>query len=456
MCKVGMSYLRGQAGEVESGTLVMTQQDRDRLVALKKAKKKLITQRQAAEELGQTERHVRRLLVKLRKQGDAAVVHALRGQSSNRKLDEKIKTKAMAMLRQEVYRGFGPTLASEYLAQQRQITVSRETVRAWMIEARLWHAARGRVKEIHVWRERRSRFGELVQWDSSEHDWLEGRGPKLYLLAMLDDATSRALARFAEHDTTEENFRLLESYLRQWGRPGDFYTDQDSMFTVNRPARETDEEAWPEAWTQIGRALKELGAGWIGAHSPQAKGRIERFFGTAQDRLVKGLRQAGARSGEEANTYLEQEYLPMWNRRFTAEAENATDAHRPLRAEHNLAAILSHVEERVVGNDYTIRYNTKIYQITRTAIRPGLRGATVRVEERRDLTVWVRFRDRYLEVSRCERVPEPSRPAPSASVRPISTPRRGTAGSTWMKDFHLRESPPLWKIMRQEQGAARG
>src|SRR6266404_3693546 len=382
MCKVGMSYLRGQAGEVETGRLLMTQRDRDRLVALKKAKRKLMTQREAAEEIGQTERHVRRLLVKLRKKGDAAVVHALRGQSSNRKLDEKIKTKAMAMLRQEVYRGFGPTLASEYLAQQRQITVSRETVRAWMIEARLWHAARGRVKEIHVWRERRSRFGELVQWDSSEHDWLEGRGPKLYLLAMLDDATSRALARFAEHDTTEENFRLLESYLRQWGRPGDFYTDQDSMFTVNRPARETDEEAWPEAWTQIGRALKELGAGWIGAHSPQAKGRIERFFGTAQDRLVKGLRQAGARSGEEANTYLEQEYLPMWNRRFTAEAENATDAHRPLRAEHNLAAILSHVEERVVGNDYTIRYNTKIYQIPRTDIRPGLGGAPVRAGSR--------------------------------------------------------------------------
>ena len=131
----------------------MTQQDRDRLVALKKAKKKLITQRQAAEELGQTERHIRRLLVKLRKQGDAAVVDARRGRPSNRKLDDKMKTKALAMLKQEVYRGFGPTLASEYLAQQRQITVSRETVRAWMMEAGLWRRKPQQVKQIHVWRQ---------------------------------------------------------------------------------------------------------------------------------------------------------------------------------------------------------------------------------------------------------------------------------------------------------------
>jgi hypothetical protein len=192
--------------------------------------------------------------------------------------------------------------------------------------------------------------------------------------------------------------------------------------------------------------------GWIAAHSPQAKGRIERFFGTAQDRLVKGLRKAGAHTLAEANAYLEQEYLPLWNRRFTVEAENATDAHRALRAEHHLAVILSHVEKRVVANDYTIRYHTQIYQIARADIRPGLRGATVRVEERRDQTMWVRFRDRYLELSRCEPVPQPTR---AASVRSISTPRRGTPGSAWMKDFHLRQSPPLWKIMRQEQGAGK-
>ena len=268
--------------------------------------------------------------------------------------------------------------------------------------AGVWKRKRGRVEEVHVWRARRACWGELVQWDTSEHDWLEGRGPKLYLLAMIDDATSRALARFAAQDTTQENFRLLANYLQRWGRPVEFYTDKDSMFTVNRPFREAEDEAWPEALTQIGRALGELGIGWMAAHSPQAKGRVERFFGTAQDRLVKGLRKAGVGTLEEANRYLELEYLPPWSRRFTREPANPTDAPRPLRAEQDLAAILSHVEERVVANDYTIRYNNTQYQRTRTDIRPGLRGATVRVEERGDKTVWVRFRDSYLNVQMCD------------------------------------------------------
>src|SRR6266853_3768594 len=296
----------------------MTQRDRDRLVALKKAKKKLITQRQAAEEMGQTERHVRRLLVKLRKKGDSAVVHALRRRASNHKLDEKLKTKAMAMLRQDIYRGFGPTLASEYLAQQRQIRVSRETVRAWMMEAGLWHVTRQRVKEVHVWRPRRSRFGELVQWDTSEHQWLEGRGPKLYLISMIDDATSRIHARFVLHDSTAENMRLLGSYLELHGRPLSFYTDKAGLFqTTPKIARDQKElpreEREPLPPTQIGRALAELGIVWIGAHSPQAKGRVERSFQTAQDRLVKGLRVAGAKSLEQANTYLQTEFIPWWN-----------------------------------------------------------------------------------------------------------------------------------------------
>jgi len=432
----------------------MSQRERDRLQVLHEAEKGHLTQKQAGAQLKLSERWVRKLMGRLRKEGDRGILHRLRGRASKRKLSVEVRAKVVRLVKRE-YADFGPTLAAEYLGAKHGVVVSKESVRQILMEAGVWKRKRRRVEEVHVWRARRPCCGEMVQWDSSEHDWLEGRGPKLYLLAMLDDATSRALARFAEHDTTEENFRLVESYLKQWGRPGEFYTDKDSMFIVNRPVREADDEAWPEAWTQIGRALKELGTGWIAAHSPQAKGRIERFFGTAQDRLVKGLRQAGARSREEANTYLEQEYLPLWNRRFTVEAENATNAHRPLRATDNLAAILSHVEERVVANDYTIRYHAHIYQIRRADIRPGLRGGTVRVEERLDQTVWVRYRDRYLGVSVCEPMARPTKPAPSALLRPAATPRRGTPGSDWMKDFHLHQSPPLWKIMRQEQGAGR-
>ncbi len=425
----------------------MSQRDRDRLKVLHEAEKSHLTQRQAGAQLKLSERWVRKLVGRLRKEGDGGILHRLRGRVSKRKIPQAVREKAVKVVKRE-YADFGPTLAAEYLAEEHGLRVSKETLRQWLMVAGVWKRKRRRVEEVHLWRARRACPGELVQWDTSEHDWLEGRGPKLYLLAMLDDATSRALARFAEQDTTEENLHLLGTYLERWGRPGEFYTDKDSMFTVNRPVRQADDEAWPEALTQIGRALKELGTGWIAAHSPQAKGRIERFFGTAQDRLVKGMRKAGVRSLDEANQYLEQEYLPLWNSRFTVEAENPTDAHRALRAEQDLAAILSHVEERVVANDYTIRYDKKIYQIARADIRPGLRSATVRVEERLDQSLWVRFRDRYLAVGVCESPPKTPAPALVPKLRP-SSPRK--PGSTWLTGFNLQKALPVWKIMRQEQ-----
>jgi transposase len=254
----------------------MTQRDRDRLVALKKARKGLITQRQAAAELGQSERHVRRLLKRLKGKGDGALVHALRGRESNRKLEEKTKQKALEILGREVYRGFGPTLAAEYLASKHDIHAGRETVRGWMLEGKLWHASRQRIDKIHQWRPRRSRVGELVQWDTSEHAWLEGRGPKLYLISMIDDASSRIHARFVLHDSTEENMRLVWSYVERYGRPVSYYTDKAALFqTAPKVARNVTElprdERDPLPPTQIGRALRELDIVWIGAHSPQAK-----------------------------------------------------------------------------------------------------------------------------------------------------------------------------------------
>lgn len=189
----------------------MTQAERDRLVALKKAKKKLITQRQAAEELGLTERHVRRLPRALKRRGDKAVVHALRGLPSHRKVAGETQQEAVAILTRPVYRGFGPTLAAEYLGKKHGIQVSRETVRQWMIQAKLWRARKQSVEKIHIWRPRRGRFGELVQWDTSDHNWLEGRGERILLINMIDDATSRWFARFVGSDSTVENMNLLES-----------------------------------------------------------------------------------------------------------------------------------------------------------------------------------------------------------------------------------------------------
>ena len=183
----------------------MTQAERDRQVALKKAKKKLITQREAAEELGITKRHVRRLLRQPKKRGDKAVVHALRGLASNRKIEEAERSRAVKILSQDVYPGFGPTLATEHLNAKHDLEVGREPVRQWMIAAKLWRAHPQRVEKVHQWRPRRSRFGGLLLWDTSIHAWLEKRGAEMVLINMIDDATSRWLARFVSSDSTVEN-----------------------------------------------------------------------------------------------------------------------------------------------------------------------------------------------------------------------------------------------------------
>jgi hypothetical protein len=424
----------------------MTQAERDRLVALKKAKKKLITQKQAAEELGITERHVRRLLRALKRRGDKAVVHALRGLPSNRKVDVGTQREAVAILTRPVYRGFGPTLASEYLAKKHHIAVSRETVRQWMIQAKLWRARKQRIEKIHEWRPRRSRLGELVQWDTSDHDWLEGRGGPILLINMIDDATSRWFARFVASDSTRENMNLLESYVKKHGRPLSFYTDKASLFQTaekhkrDEPGVERDAVEMPP--TQIGRALRELAITWIAAHSPQAKGRVERGFATAQDRLVKGMRVAGVRTLEQANHYLETEFLPWINTTLTVAPASADDAHRPLEKQHDLAAILSHVESRRVNHDYTIQLYGKIYQIARQDIRTGLRGAVVRVEKRRDGSVAVRFRDRYLRISICQQPPKLPALKPSSPTRHAPKPNRT---SEWRKNFDLKKSPKIWQ-----------
>lgn len=436
----------------------MTQAERDRLVALKKVKKKLITQREAAEELELSIRQVQRLLDQLQDRGDKAVIHGLLGKASNRRIEEKIEKQALKILSAPVYEGFGPTLAAEYLSNKHGIEASKETVRKWMIDGKLWRVKKEKVKQAHVWRPRRSRFGELVQWDTSEHDWLEGRGEreKLYLIAMIDDATSRLFARFVRHDSTEENLKLLWSYLEKFGRPVSFYTDKASLFQTaekrkrDEPGVEKDAVEMPP--TQIGRALREMGIAWIAAHSPQAKGRVERNFGTAQDRLVKGMRVAKVNTIEQANEYLTDDYLAWWERELTVEAANSDDAHRPLDKSHNLAASLSHVETRQVRPDYSLRWDGKLYQIERQAITTGLRRADVRVEQRLDGSVAVRHGERYLPVKECTEADKPKAARPVKAAKPH---RAGGRGSDWNKNFDLKKAPKIWQAA-QGSGHRRG
>ena len=423
----------------------MTQQERERLYWLQLARAKKIKQKKAAEKLGVSTRWVRRLLKRLKREGDRAVVHGLRGRVSNHQIPEKKKRQILTMVERE-YADFGPTLACEYLAEKHHLEVSKETLRKWMLAAGLRKAQRATVERVHGWRERRDCWGELVQWDTSDHDWLEGRGERLYLIAMIDDATSRLLARFVRHDSTEENMKLLWSYLEKSGRPLTFYTDKASLFHTtekrkrDEPGMDKDPAEMPP--TQIGRALRELGITWMPAHSAQAKGRVERNFETAQDRLVKGMRVAGVTTIEQANAYLTNDYLAWWERELTVEPANPDDAHRKLEKSHNLAASLSYVETRQVRPDYTLRWDGKLYQIERQSIVAGLRRAQVRVEKRLDGSLAVRYGDRYLPVRECAAAEKP-KAAPAA--RPAGR-RRGGRYHDWNEKFDLKKAPPLWQV----------
>jgi transposase len=402
----------------------MSAKERDRLKVLHEVRKRHITQKQAATELGLSVRWVRKLLLRLRARGDSALRHGLRGRSSNRKTPEAVKRRALELYREKkqakLWHDYGPTLAAEELAEQHGIAISRETLRRWLIEAKLWRRRRAGMEQAHVWRARRARYGELVQWDTSEHDWLEGRGEKLYLIAMIDDATSQLSARFVRHDSSEENLQQLRHYIEQQGRPVSVYTDKASLFQI-APRAIHHREAPAEQLSQIGRALKELNIEWIAAHSPQAKGRIERAFQTAQDRLVKGLRQVGANDLDTANTYLQQVYLPLWNRRFQRQPQLGGDAHRALLPGTNLDSVLSIRESRTVSPDYTVRWESAIYRVNREQIARGMRGARVAVERRLDGSRWMHWRNRMVALERCETRPPV---IVERRVQPRATPER--------------------------------
>ena len=289
-----------------------------------------------------SERWVRKLLRRMKREGDRVVVHGLQGRASNRKIAAKTQGRALEVLQQPEWHDFGPTFAAEQLAQRHDINVSDETLRQWMIGAGVWKSRARKLDQVHCWRSRRSAFRELVQWDTSEHDWLEGRGPVRYLVRMIDDATSWSWGRFVERDATPFNMAVLWEYLEKNGRMVEVYTDRDSMFAVPlRPHESAPERIAQDRLTQLGRGLRELGIGWIAAFSPQAKGRIERSFLTAQDRLVKQLRLAKVATMEAANAFLEQEYWPEWNARFARPVAESPNQHRALTAPLDLAAILA-------------------------------------------------------------------------------------------------------------------
>jgi len=386
--------------------LAMSQKERDRLHIIRQLKSKIIKQKFAAGLLGVSVRQTRRILKAYRRHGDIALVHKNRGRTSNRKTDEEKKQKVIARIK-ERYLDFGPTLAMEYIEEDELGSFCKETIRQFMIEAEIWQP-RGRKVKHHQWRERKSCWGEMIQWDTSIHDWLEGRGEEIVLIKMIDDATSRIRAWFFNTDSTATNMAMLQAYLIELGRPKSVYVDKASHFrTTRQPSIEEDLRV-KELMTQIQRACEELNIEVIFAHSAQAKGRVERSFKTDQDRLVKMLRLENACTVEEANRVLQEKFIPLFNSRFTVDPASSINAHRPLEKHHNLDAILSRQENRRVTNDYTFRYKSRRFQILKESATPGLRSGQILVEERLDDSIHARFKNKYLKMREIINWPKPA------------------------------------------------
>jgi predicted DNA-binding protein (UPF0251 family) len=431
--------------------IAMSQEERDWLEWLKRARDGQMTQGLAAEKMGVSERWVRHLLVEMKEKGDGVVVHGLRGRPSNRRIEEETRKRAMEIVKLPDWHDFKPKFASEQLAKRHEIKVSKETVRQWMMAEGIWQSKGRKVGEVHPWRPRRSHYGELVQWDTSDHDWLEGRGdPVKHLVRMIDDATSRSWGRFVPRDGTRENMGVLWEYVTRYGRAMDYYTDRDSMFAVApRPGESREQQRQADRLTQIGRALRELGIGWIAAYSPQAKGRVERSFLTDQDRLIKELRLAKVKTMQAANEFLEKEYWPEWNAKFTVPARSKDDMHRPLGEGLELGSTLSHVENRIITNNYTFPYYSTQYQIAREDVQAGMKRQSLRVELWLTGELKARYQGRYVKINECG-----AQSAPEPKTKPAKAGRKDhNAGgkSPWMDGFWDKPSPPLWQLI--DQGA---
>jgi len=403
--------------------VTMTTRDLDRLKVIHQVLQHKLTWPQAATQLALSIRQVARLCGRVRTEGHTGIVHRLRGQPSNHRLPTGLLPRALALV-QARYPDFGPTFAAEKLRERHRLVLSTETLRQGMLRAGLWTPRRQRARH-RAWRPRRSCVGELVQLDGSDHAWFEARGPRCVLLSYVDDATSRVLyGEFVEVEDTLTLLRTTKTYLTRSGRPVAFDVDKDSIYRVNRQASIEEELQDSAPLTQFTRAMRELGIEVIPAHSPEAKGRVERSFGTHQDRLVKELRLAGISTMDQANRFLRRRYLPTHNRRYAVEPANATNAHRPLLPTHDLNAILSIQTVRTVERDFTLRLKNQFFQLLPdqpVRLRPR---DTVLIEQRLDGSVCLRAKGRYLAFRAIPKRPvRPSR-AVVRLARDLGAPRR--------------------------------
>jgi transposase len=459
MSLLGQEGVSHPARHVE--TLTMSRKERDRIRIMAGVKGKELSQVQAAELMGLGYRQAKRVWRRYQDEGDAGLVHRLRGKPGLRCKPAALRTEVLKLCAEERYEGFGPTLMAEELEKQ-GMGVDHDTLRRWLVAAGQ-RTTRRRRQQHRQWRERKPCFGAMVQLDGSPHDWFEGRRAQCVLMVMVDDATNRIRARFFEQETTRASYDVLEDWVRQHGLPGSLYVDRDSIYRCEGQARVADQLAGRERPTQFGRAMAQLGVELILANSPQAKGRVERMNGVLQDRLVKALRLAGISDLEGANRFLEETYLGEFNRRFGRVAASPLDAHRGLP--RNLDEVLSWEEQRVVQRDWTVGCEGKWYQLDRQHEALSLAGRQVVVRTLRDGRVQLVYRAKKLRWQEL-----PGRPArvqqsqPAKEARRLTPPaahhpwRRPLLRGRWAARFAVGDSgrPPLRSGLPPSPTANRG
>src|ERR1035437_534508 len=408
-------------------TLLMNVRERRRLTEFSRVKDKLISVSEAARRLGLSERQGRRLWKKYLREGDAGLIHGLRGKSGNA-CKAQLREKALALYRQK-YLGFGAAHAADMLGRQR-LKIERTTLWRWLSGEHLIVKTR-RVKKHRCRRERRSCVGELIQMDGSTHLWLGKDHPSCVLFVMIDDATSRIFARFYESDDTASAFDLFGRYVRAHGLPQVLYVDKDSIYRVNdAEARQKCRQAGKKPpLTQFGRAMESLGVEIIAAHSPQAKGRVERVNGTLQDRLVKELALSGVASIPAANRFLEQHYLQAFNDRFQVPPARGVNVHRKVTAGINLEDVLCVQELRTVGEDWCIRVSNRILQIDKKHAALSLAGRKIQVLMRADATLKLLYQG--ISLSWREVAGRPVKQPEKTMVLAPQTPWRPAANHPW-------------------------
>ena len=367
----------------EKDMITMSREEAKRLHIIHQALNKKISQTEAASLMDLSDRQMRRLIKRIRKEGDEGICHRSRGKTSNHRIPKKIKDKTLKLFREQ-YKDFNLVHATEKLFEVHGITLSDETLRLWLNEAAIPYKKR-KVKKHRQRRERRAHFGELVQIDGSHHDWFEGRGPICVFMGYIDDATNTVYGRFYDYEGTMPAMDSMKRYIKRYGIPQSVYLDKHS--TYKSWAEPTIEEQLNDQkpMSQFEKGLTTLAIEVIHANSPQAKGRVERLFKTLQDRMVREMRLVGIKNVTEANEFLTT-YLPKYNRKFSKAAASEVDLHRPAPHSRDLDRILCIKEDRTVKNDFTIAYNNALYQIEQAT-----RAKIVTVEERLNGTLHITY-----------------------------------------------------------------